>query len=105
MREAKPSPRVRHGDLAVVHVTREHELEALRLELIEHPRVVAEQDPEVRLARERVRVRLLSPADDQAWMDSGDPDGAAAQLEELPLVAKEPYGTELAQVRGAGLRV
>src|SRR5205085_12062178 len=103
MREPEPPAWIRHGDLAVVHVAGEHEVESARLELVEHPREMAEQDPEVRVAGERVRIRLGPAADDQPRMCARDPDRASAELDQLPLVAQQPDRAELTEIRGPPL--
>ena len=105
MREAKLAARIRHGDLTVVHVTREHEIERARLDPVERPREVAEQDAQVGVARERVRVDLGPAPQDHARMDACDPDLAAAQLEHDALVPQQDDGVEVAEVRRPRLRV
>jgi hypothetical protein len=44
VRESELPARIGQGDLAVVHVAGEHELEAAGLEQVEDARVVAEED-------------------------------------------------------------
>ena len=99
MREADLPARERERDLAVVHVSGEDEVEAARLELLEHPRVVAEQDREVGLAREPVRVEPGRPAHDQLRVGSRDPDAPAPQLEQPAVVAEQRGRLELAAGR------
>src|SRR5437868_10451710 len=105
MREPEPPSGIRQGDLAVVHVAGEHEVEAPRLELVEYPREMAEQDLEVRVAGERVRIRLGPAADDQPRVCARDPDRAPAELDQLPLVAQQLDGAELTEIRRPRLRV
>ena len=53
---------VRNGDLAGVEMTREHEIEDAGLELVDHLREVAEQDPQIRIRiGEPLRPRLPDP--------------------------------------------
>src|SRR4029077_3994797 len=79
--EAHLAARVGQGDLAVVHVSGEDEVEPAGLEPLEDARIVAEQDGEIRRAREAVRIELRPASHYEAWIGAGDPDAAATQLE------------------------
>src|SRR5438094_6897574 len=77
MREQHLAPGVRQGDLTVVHVAGEDEVEAARFELVENAWVVAEEDREVRLVGQGVRVESGPAADDEPRIGACDPDLSA----------------------------
>src|SRR3954453_16946597 len=95
----------RQRDLAVVHVPGEDEVEVARLELVEDARVVAEQDREVGLSCEVVRIEPRPAANDEPRVGSGDPHAPSPELEQTAFVTEQRGRLELPQVGPAGLRV
>ena len=89
MGEAHLPARKRERDLAVVHVPGEDEVEATRLEVVEDARVVAEEDREVGLPGEAVRVEASPAAHDQPRIGARDPHAPAPKLEQPPVVAEQ----------------
>ncbi len=93
-----------------LHVSGEHEVKASRLQLVEHLRVVAEQDREVSRAVTRswvklVRVEPWPAAHDQVRLGARDPHRPSPQLEQPAFVAEERRRLELTQIGAACLRV
>jgi hypothetical protein len=76
---------VRHGDLAVVHVARKHELKCPQCQAVEDSRKVTEQNPEVGswLCK---GTRLGKTPAKRTWVDAHDLDATAVELNRFRLV-------------------
>ena len=85
MREPQLAARIGKRDLAVVHVARQHELEAPGLEPVEHARKWQSRMRKSASRESAFGSDLRLAAHDQPRIGARDPDGAAAQLEQLAL--------------------
>jgi translation initiation factor 2 alpha subunit (eIF-2alpha) len=89
MREPELATRIRDRDLPVVHMAGEHELESPGLEAVQDSREVVEQDPEVSVVRERVRVGLRPAPQHALRVCARDPDEVTTHLYELAFVEQK----------------
>src|SRR3954469_11703165 len=104
MRKSHLAQAVRNGDLAVVHVSRQNQVERPWFKPIENLREVTEQDPEIGRTRERVRVEPRSMAKERARVHACDPDGLPTYLEHDALILEQVRRLEITQVRLPGHR-
>jgi hypothetical protein len=88
-----------------MHVAGKDQLESSRLESVERPRKVREENAQVGRLRKAVRIDPPGPADDQTWIHAHEPDRVTAELDSGPLVAQQSRGRKLAEVGGPSLRV
>ena len=102
MRKPHLAARIGDCDLPVVHVAREHEVEVIRFEPVERARKVIEQDAQVGVARQRVRIPTPKRA---LRIRARDPDRTTAQVEQFPLVEQQARRLEFAQLRRACHRI
>jgi len=105
MSKAKLSTGKRQCDLPVVHMPGKDEIERVGLESVEDIRVVADENPEIRSPRQRIRVDTQPVAHNQAWPDACNPHRASTQSQQPAFVAKQHRRLELLHVRATRLRI
>src|SRR5439155_9353112 len=84
------------GDLAVVHVSCQHEVERSGREEVEHPGIVAEENPEVGgLVAQPPRLRAA--VEIRAWIDADQLHATPAQLDQCASVDEQALRRGLGQ--------
>ena len=104
MSEPELAAEVRQRDLPVMEVPGEYEMEDARLEAVDHPWKVAEQDAQIGVRiGEFFRSRPAPHVG--AWVDPGDLDAPAAEHDCDRLVGEQTRPSELRRIRCSRERV